>query len=71
VEGFVDIGLRITIALWMKLSLALNYNKRLLSSEPSSNAARSVENLLDSVKKGSVKYRRIMLAKSINLSDPS
>jgi hypothetical protein len=70
-EGFMDIGLRITIALWMKLSLALNYNKRLLSSEPSSNVVRSVEHLLDSVKKGSAKFRRILLAKSINLSDPS
>jgi hypothetical protein len=71
VEGFADGGLTIPLALWMKLSLALNYNKRQLTTESSSNAARSVENLLDSVKKGSVKYRRIMLAQSITLCDPT
>jgi hypothetical protein len=55
----------------MKLSLTLNYNKRQLTSETSSPAARSVENLLDSIQKGSVKFRKIMLAQSIKLCDPT
>jgi hypothetical protein len=62
VEGFADIGITITLAIWMKLSLALNCNKRQLNAESSPNVARSIEYLLGSVKKGSAKYRRVILA---------
>ncbi len=71
IEGFAEVGLAIPIVLWMKLSLTLNYNKRQLTSDTASPASRTVENLLDSIKKGSVKFRKIMLAQSIKLWDPT
>jgi hypothetical protein len=59
------------MVLWMKLNLALHYNKRRLANNDTGEPSNRIGNFLNSIKKGSVKFRKILTQKSIVQCDPA
>jgi hypothetical protein len=71
IASFEDLGLNLTMVLWMKLNLALHYNKRRLASAENDEPSNLIGNFLKSIKKGLVKFRKILTQQSIIQWDPA
>jgi hypothetical protein len=71
IVSFEELGLNLTLVLWMKLNLALHYNKRRLANTDNGEPSNPIGNFLKSIKKGLVKFRKILTQKSIIQWDPA